>query len=289
MAMQTQFTELDQRLLSPKLWRGFAPPVGGLFPDQASGNEVRGLFDDFENFGAVSPLATSTTYFQSNGNSYLGYNDATVIPTAAAVPGAATPNATTDHGPGVIVMQSDSTLNDIAILQAGSGTMMPFHVNPARMQELAFECRFKVSSITGGQSDIFIGLAGTGACADSGVFTDGGALASNNFLGFTRLGAQGSAMSFGYQRVGGTAGARASVLTLAADTYIKAGFRYHANRKQCSIWMNGEEVATARIGSAITGATPWPSLYMNFCAAINFEATANHQLYIDWWACAQLL
>jgi hypothetical protein len=285
--MQTQFVELDQRLLSPKLWRGFAPPVGGVFPDQASGNDVRGLFDDFENFGAVSPLATATTYFQSNGNSYIGYNDATVVPTAAAVP--STTPSVSENGPGVIVMQSDTTANDIAILQAGSGTMMPFHVNPARMQELAFECRFKVSAITASCSDIFIGLAGTGACADSGVFTDAGALASNNFLGFTRLGTQGSAMSFGYQRVGGTAGTRAGVLTLAADTYIKAGFRYHAARKQCSIWMNGEEVATARIGSAITGATPWPSLYMNFCAAINFEATAAHQLYVDWWACAQLL
>jgi hypothetical protein len=140
-----------------------------------------GLFDDFENFGAVSPLATATTYFQSNGNSYLAYNDATVVPTAAAVP--STTPSVSENGPGVIVMQSDTTANDIAILQAGSGTMTPFHVNPARMQELAFECRFKVSAITASCSDIFIGLAGTGACADSGVFTDAGALASNNFLG----------------------------------------------------------------------------------------------------------
>lgn len=288
--MQTLFSELDTRLLSPRLWKGFAPPVVGSFPDLPSGVEVRGLFDDFENFGAVSALATNTTYFQSNGNSYLAYNDAVVIPTAAAVP--TTTPSVSENGPGVIVMQADNTAavaNDIAILQAGGGTMMPFHVIPSRMQELAFECRFKVSSVAGSQSDIFIGLAGTGACADSGVFTDAGALASNNFLGFTRLGSQGSAMSLSYQRVGGTAAAKANVLTLAADTYIKAGFRYHAARKQLSIWVNGEEVGTARVSSAITGATPWPSLYMNFCAAVNYEATANHQLYIDWWACAQML
>lgn len=286
--MQTLFTELDERLLSPKLWRGFAPPVGGIFPDMPSGNPVRGYFDDFEMFGAVSALATNTTYFQSNGNSYLGYNDATVVPTAAAVP--TTTPSVSENGPGVVVMQAGATANNIAILQAGSGTMMPFHVIPTRMQELAFECRFKVSSIAGSQSDIFIGLAGTGACADNGVFTDAGALASNNFIGFTRLGTQGSSMSLSYQRVSGTAGSRANALsTLVADTYIKAGFRYHAQRKQCSIWVNGEEVASLRIGSSITGATPWPNAYMNFLAAVNYEATAAHQLYVDWWACAQVL
>ncbi len=283
--MQTAFSELDLRLLSPKLWRGLAPPVGNVFPNTPSGNDVRGLFDDFENFGATCPLSTATTFFQSNGNTYIGYNDATVVPTTVAVP-TATPSVS-ENGPGVIVLQADATANDIAILQAGSGVATPFHVVPARNQDLVFECRFKVSSVAASQSDIFIGLAGAGACADSGVFTDGGALASNNFLGFTRLGSQGSAMSLSYQRVGGTASARANVLTLAADTYIKAGFRYHAARRQLSIWMNGEEVASSRIGSSIVGATPWPSLYMNFCAAVNFEATAAHQLFIDWWACAQ--
>lgn len=285
--MQTLFEELDTRLLSPKLWRGFAPPVGGVFPDLPSGNEVRGVFDDFTNFGIASPLATATTYFQSNGNSYLAYNDATVVPTAAAVP-TATPSVS-ENGPGVIVMQSDTTADDIAILQAGSGTMMPFHVIPGRMQDLAFECRFKVSAITASCSDIFIGLAGTGACANSGVFTDAGALASNNFLGFTRLGTQGNTMSLSYQRVSGTAASRANVLTFAADTYIKAGFRYHSARKQLSIWVNGNEVAASRVGSSIVDATPWPNLYMHFLAAVNYEATAAHQLFIDWWACAQML
>ena len=258
--MQTLFGgELDTRLLSAKLWRGFAPPYGGVFPDNASGNEVRGLFDDFSNWGQTTPIATATTYFQSNGNTYLGYNDATVVPTVPAVPGTATPSAT-ENGPGVITMNANTTAaNNIAIIQAGSGTMMPFQVNPLRMQELVFECRFKVSAITASCSDIFIGLAGTGACADSGVFTDAGVLASNNFLGFTRVGTQGSAMSLGYNRVSGTPGTRtiaASSLTLVADTYIKAGFRYHAARKQLSIWVNGNEVVASRIGSSIIDATP---------------------------------
>jgi len=284
--MQVLFDELDTRLLSPKLWRGFAPPIGGLFPYSASGNPVRGLFDDFTGWGKTTPLATSTTYFQSNGITYLGYNDTTVVDTVPAVP--TTTPAVDENGPGVIVMQSDTTDNDIAIIQAGCGTMMPFHVVPTRSQELVFECRFKVSAITVSCSDIFIGLAGTGACANNGVFVDDSAsMASNNFIGFTRLAAQGPLMSFTYQRVGGTEGTEASVLTLVADDYIKAGFRYHAARKQCSVWVDGEEVTAARITSAETGATPWPTLFMNFCAAINYQATAAHTLSLDWWACAQ--
>lgn len=287
--MQTLFTELDTRLLSPRLWKGFAPPVVGSFPDLPSGVEVRGLFDDFDSFGAVSATAANATYFQSNGNSYRGFNDGTTpVITAAAVP--TTTPSVSENGPGVIVLRPDTTAaNNSSVFQAGGGTMMPFHVIPSRMQELAFECRFKVSSVNASESELFIGLAGTGACAAGGVITTGNTLASNNFLGFSRLGSQGSAMSLSYQRVGGTAASKANVLTLAADTYIKAGFRYHAARKQLSIWVNGEEVGTARVASSITGATPWPSLYMNFCAAVNYKATANHQLYVDWWACAQML
>ena len=31
--MNVLWDELDTRLLSPKLWKGFAPPEGGTFPD----------------------------------------------------------------------------------------------------------------------------------------------------------------------------------------------------------------------------------------------------------------
>lgn len=284
--MQVLFDELETRLLSPKLWKGFAPPVGGVFPGTASGNPVIGLFDDFTGFGATCPVSTSTTMFQSNGISYLGYNDTTVVATAPAVP--TTTPSVSENGPGVIVLTADTTDNDLAAIMAGSGTMCPFHVIPSRMQELVFECRVKVSAITASCTNLFIGLAGTGACADSGVFVDNDAsMASNNFLGFQRIGSMGATLDFKYQRVSGTESQKDDVVTLVADTYVKLGFRYHAARKQCSVWVDGEEVTAARVSSAITGATPWPSLYMNFLAATQYQATASHGLYVDWWACAQ--
>lgn len=286
--MQILFDELETRLFSPKLWKGFAPPIAGAFPYSASGNPVIGLFDDFLGFGKTTAAASNVERYASNGIVYQGYGDDTAVETYAAVP--TTTPAVDENGPGVIAMQAHTTDNDISIIQAGGGTMMPFHVIPSRMQELVFECRLKVSAITASCSDIFIGLAGTGAAANNGVLVDDSAsLASNNFLGFTRLATQGSAMSFKYQRVGGTEGTKASVATLVADTYIKLGFRYHAARKQCSIWVDGEEVTASRVSSSVTAATPWPSLYMNFCAAINYQATAAHVMYIDWWACAQMV
>lgn len=295
--MQVLFDELETRLLSPKLWRGFAPPVAGQFPSTASGNPVIGLFDDFVGFGQTCPLSTSTTYYQSNGITYIGYNDTTVDPTDAAVP--TTTPAVDENGPSAIVIQADTTDNDLACIQAGGitaggSTMTPFHVIPTRYQELAFECRIKVSSIhetaTSGETNLFIGLAGTAACANSGVWVDDSAsMASNNFLGFTRMGAMSSTMDFKYQRVSGTESQKDDVVTLVADTYVKLGFRYHASRKQCSVWVDGEEVTAARVSSTITGATPWPSLYMNFLAATQYQATTSHALYIDWWACAQML
>lgn len=289
--MDVMWSELDGgRLLSPSLWKGFAPPVGGVFPGTQSGNPVLGLFDDFNGWGQTAALSTSTTYFQSNGITYLGYNDTTVVPTAPAVP--TTTPAVDENGPGVISLQADTTDNDLAAIMAGCGTMVPFHVIPSRMQELVFECRFKISSIhetaTSGETNLFLGLAGTGACANSGVWVDDSAsMASNDFLGFTRMGAMSSTLDFKYQRVSGTESQKDDVCTMVADTWTKVGFRYHASRKQCSIWVDGTEVTSARVSSTITGATPWPSLYMNFLAAVQYQATTSHVLYLDWWACAQ--
>jgi hypothetical protein len=163
--------------------------------------------------------------------------------------------------------------------------MMPFNVIHATAKDLVFECRFKYSSIAGG-TDFFIGLGGTGAAADSGVRADdSGVLASNNFLGFTRLATGTSALTFTYQRVGGTEATHTGMTTLVADTYLKAGFRWNADYGTCDVYINGAKVHT--VTHAETAATPWPTLYMNFLAEVKYQSTAADIMYIDWWACAQ--
>lgn len=284
--MNVTWEELEPRMLSPKLWSRFAPPIGGAFPYTGSGNPSRGLFDDFNAFGICSPLATSTTYFESNGITYLGYNDTTVVPTAAAVP--TTTPAVDENGPGVIILQPFTDPDDSAVIMAGSGTMVPFAAIVGTSKDLVFETRFKVSAITASCTDLFIGLAGTGACADTGVQADNSStLASNNFLGFTRAGSATSGLTFTVQRVSGTQQEHADIGTIVADTYIKAGFRYNADKQNCTVWIDGEQVH--EVTKAQCAATPWPTLFMTFLAEMKRQATASHQLYIDWWACAQAL
>jgi hypothetical protein len=268
------FSELSgNRLYSPKLWKGFAPPYTGLFETE-SGNPAIGLFDDFLNFAVVRVVTSNAGTYLSNGIAYESFEDDAGI--AQETPGATT-------APGAITLQSGTHDNDAAALQAKG---LPFNAIAASAKELVFETRFKVSAITTACTDLFIGLAGTGAAANSGIQTDDSTtLASNNFLGFVRKAAATSGLTFTVQRGAGTEQAHADVGTLVADTYIKAGFRFNAERKNCSIWINGEQVH--EVTKAQVAAAPWPTLFMNFAAEMKYQATAAHILTIDWWACAQ--
>jgi hypothetical protein len=283
--MHTFSTDFETRLLSPKLWRGFAPPIGGIFPAAPSGNPVIGLFDDFNGWGTVAPLASNVAYFQSNGITYKSFQD------DAGGIAAATPTTTPsvdENGPGVVSLTAGNTDNDDCVIQAGAATMMPFNVIYTTAKDLVFECRFKYSSIADGDTDFFIGLFGTGGAADNGWLLDNSAaFADNDLLGFTRTLATGtSGLTLVYDRVGGTTGTHATgIHTLVADTYVKVGFRWRSIEKTLDVYADGEYVT--RVVRTTTDGTPWPTLYMNFLAGIKYQATTQDVMYLDWWACAQ--
>jgi len=285
--MKVLWNELDTRLFSPKLWSGFAPPIGGVFQSTASGNPAIGLFDDFVGFGRTTPLASNVSWYQSNGITYKSFEDDDAG-IAAAVP--TTTPAVDANGIGVVGMTAGNTDNDDCVMQAGGATMMPFNVIQATAKELVFECRVKYSSIADGDTDFFFGLFGTGGAANNGWIGDNPAAvtdcANNDLLGFMRLPATGtSALLFVYDRVGGATASHSSIHTIVADTYFKAGYRFNYDRKTLDVYINGALVHT--VTKAETGATPWPLLYMNFLAGIKYQATTQDVMYIDWWACAQ--
>jgi len=286
--MNVLFSELETRLLSPKLWKGFAPPVAGRFLATASGNPVVGLFDDFEGFGRTCAAASGVAYYQSNGITYKSFEDDDGS-IQAAVP--TTTPAVDANGIGVICLTAGNTDNDDTVIQAGGNqgtTMCPFNVIYATAKDLVFECRFKYSSIADGDTDFFIGLFGTGAAADNGwLANDSANFADNDLLGFTRTLATGtSGLTFVYDRVGGTTGTHATgIHTLVADTYVKVGFRWRMQEKCCDIYADGEYVT--RVARTTCDGTPWPTLYMNFLAGVKYQATTQDKMYIDWWACAQ--
>jgi hypothetical protein len=247
-----------------------------------------GLFDDFNAWGFIGAISSTSAWSQSNGISYLHYIDGdaglnAVEGIQAAVP--STTPAVDQNGFGVIQIEPDTDSDDDIVTMAGGGFMVPFNVIPGTAKDLAFETRFKIDDITASETDFFIGLGGTGACANTGVLSDStGTLSSNNFLGFGRWDAETN-LRFAYQRASGTQAEIDDCHTLVADTYLKAGFRYYAATRTCGIFINGELFDT--VTRAETGATPWPTLYMNFINSIKMQATTTHTLYIDWWACAQ--
>lgn len=270
--------------LSPQLWANM-PLEAMLAGDRSVGIA---LFDDFNAFGPCGAISSTTGWFQSNGISYLAYidGDAGVMATPGiniAVP-STTPSVDA-NGPGVIMLSPDNDDNDDVVIQAGGGVQMPFNLISASAGDLVFEARWKYSSIAGG-TDFFLGLGGTGAAANNGVRADNsGALASNNFIGFTRLATGTSSLTFTYQRASGTEATHTGMATLVADTYVKTGFRYNQARHTCEVYVNDVKVHT--VTNAETGATPWPTLWMNFISHVKYQSTAMDDLYIDWWACAQ--
>lgn len=267
--------------LSSLLWQGVPTDMIFGFGDRGVGI---GLFDDFVGFGKTTAAASNVERYASNGITYIGWGDDTAVETVPSVP-TTTPSVDA-NGPSVIQLQTHTTDNDSTSIMAGGGTMCPFNVIQASAGLLVFETRIKYSSIAGG-TDFFIGLGGTGACANDGCRADNsGVLASNNFLGFTRLATGTSSLTFTYQRVGGTEATHTGMHTMVADTWFKAGFRFDPTTKQCTVWIDGEKVHT--VTRTETGATPWPTLYMNFLAEVKYQSTAADILFCDWWACAQM-
>lgn len=297
--MNLGFTEFDSnRLFSPKLWKGMAPPLGtGLFETQ-SGNPAIGVFDDFVGFGGV--LSTNTGSYYSGPNRYISYQTASTLLTNVAL--TPTPASVAPTSIGAIIFQPTAGIsdNDQITLQWGGHELtpygcFPFSVIPGMSKDLVFECRFKVSAITDGLGDLFIGLAGAAGVAVSAsavpITQTASAMATTvSHLGFHKLSGDGDKIDLSYERASGTVATKADVGTLVADTYIKAGFRWDAHTKTCRVFIDGAEVTGSRVSSTTSGATPWPNDYMApVLASMQVDGTTAMTMTVDWYACAQYI
>ena len=293
------FTELhSNRLFSPKLWRGLAPPMtSGPFVSP-SGNPAIGCFDDFVGFGGT--LSSTTGSYYSGVNRYLSYQTASTLLTNVAL--TPTPASVAPTSVGAIIFQPVAGVvdNDQISLQWGGHELtpfgsFPFSVIPNMSNDLAFECRLKVNTISDNIGDIFIGLAGAAGVAPAAVSvpitqTPDTLATTVSLLGFHKLAGVGDKFDFVYERASGTTASKTDVATLVADTYIKLGFRYSSQRKTVSLFVDGAEVTSKRVAASITGATPWPNDYMApMIATMQVDGTTGMTPTVDWWACAQYL
>lgn len=297
MALLT-WNELDSgRLFSPKLWKGLAPPCTGLF-QTPSGNPAIGVFDDFLGFGGV--LSTNTGTYYSGMNRYVSYQTASTLLTNVAL--TPTPASVAPTSIGAIIFQPVAAVtdNDQTTLLWGGHELtpygcFPFSVIPGMSKDLVFECRLKVNVITDNIGDLFIGLAGAAgvnvAASAVPITQTADTMATTvSHLGFHKLSGDGDKLDLAYERASGTAASKADVGTLVADTYIKAGFRYHSHTKTVSVWIDGAEVVASRVAAATTAATPWPNDFMApVLASMQVDGTTAMNMTVDWYACAQYI
>ena len=224
--MDTHFDEISNRHFSPRLWRGFGAPTSmnptGSSYQSPSGNSVFGFFDDFHTFNATTLVGPYSHLL-----------------TAGCTAALAADTATTK---GILALAVDgNAAGDEAVLKWGGTLSAPFRLAD---NELAFECRLAVSAITAAKWSWGVGLGQADMITTDLLFVDTtGALADRNFLGYSHLQAEGAAIDGAYRVTGQTyqdGSNKTKLDTLhnaVATTYVKLGFRYHANPRSVE-WLS---------------------------------------------------
>lgn len=284
--MLLTFDDFDSRLISSRLWKGFAPPSAmgplGTNFEGPSGNSAFGFFDNFHSFHATT-LEGPYLILEGTGCTVEQIAD-------------------TATEKGIVQMSLDGNAdNDEAVLQWGRGLGAPFKLDD---KDLVFECRFALSATTASKFDIAFGLGDSGMGATDKVFADGGTLATDaDFLGFSHLAADATAahldgsymVASGTHQDGDTKTKLNALIQPVANTYVKAGFRYRAHPKTVEWYVNGVMpgglITPARLTASEVGASSFPSgtLLAPIFALKAQSADTALTCKIDWWGCAQQL
>ena len=275
--------ELDNgRLLSPKLWKGMAPPAGiGSFETQ-SGNPAIGFFDDFYVVGTTG----------EGGYGFVGTGSGSVLQIASD-------GITDSTGMGIVRLLNTGADADEAMIFWGNALDAPFKLTG---NDLVFEARVKLSDITESSHGLFIGLASTGACATVQCITDDDAIfATADFLGYQQLKGETTAIDGMYQVSGKTNvdGATSgftgldTLATIGVTNYIKLGFRFNAGNGTVQWFVDGVEQTDGLLKVTDADANEADSFpdgsYMTPIACLYNDGDTAANLDIDWWACSQYI
>lgn len=216
-----RMTGSDIFTLSQSLWGGIKPEMIFGMRDRQYGWGVR---DDFTNLGLVTAISSGVAYYQSEGNFYRSYEERsgststqaiTIDNTGYTVPsglpittpfGGNPPNTNTQNTaitalysnpaviptPGQIKFNPSNNAADRAFLSMGSMTsstnvapFFPYLASNQTPSVLAFECRVKLSSINTQLTNLFIGLAASGAAQSTNPIASNTAFSTTpDLLGF---------------------------------------------------------------------------------------------------------
>lgn len=278
---QLTFSELDWRGLSPKLWGGFAPPVGGKFQSTASGNPAFGFFDDFMDYHGTSLY---------DGYFTLGTGTGTVLRTASNLD-TSTAAQKLATGLGIVNMLATAD-NDEGIIAWGNGLDAPFKLDNAYgFGDLCFECRVLFDILLASDFCFYIGLAELGAQATTKLFGGAQAVdATYDKLGFNHLLADSTGINTVYEVGGQTAGGTDDIHTTVASQYVKLGFKWDSVLNRVKFFVNGVEQTSYEVnGRTVTAGTFPDDNFMTPMAMIGTDQATDMTAKLDWWACAQYI
>jgi hypothetical protein len=241
---------------------------------QRQGNSNNGLFQriDFSKFRTSTSFGSEAYYDQ--GFKAFGDTGATISAVAAQAGG--------------VTLASDGDNEGASI----ASMVLPFQISRSH-KRLAFEARIKTSTIADTKHGFFLGLAGTATLSATVPITAAGALADINLCGFHRLEGDGDYVDTVYKADGVTqVTVQSDAQVLAADTYIKLGFRYEPVGDLGSYYLrffaNGLPLSTAYQVASAAG-TDFPNdVPLGFIfAVLNATASTPGSTTIQWAQIAQ--
>jgi hypothetical protein len=239
--------------------------------DQINAGEREGwvFFDDFINMPALS--------IDADLHKYAAYID---------TGGTITQGAASEYGE--LAIATDTTDNDEAWISTGGNTggLAKFILQASAVPHtIAFEARWKKSSITTGGT--FVGFGEEGLAA-ANTIADTGSIADKDYIGFFTPEADPDGTDFVYNKESGANPTIniADAHTIVADTYVKTGFLYHylnPDDKQIKSFINGVRQGTYVTKTQVDDATNFPGgEEMALLAGVKNTSAAANTLTLDW-------
>lgn len=247
----------------------------------------------FDDFTFVPSLTSATTAV--NRWPYMSYIDTSntivALETAKTI--------------GVLVIATDNTDNDGPIICLPGDKSVCFMLDDntaADRRKMWQDYRWKKSSVTDNQAAVFLGLAEETRTVNDGLMTDDSAIviATIDAIGFRVLQDNGEELDFTWQKASQTNQEIAHIATianensattgLAADTYVKTGFKYdpkESTANRIKVYVNNKTHATKVTGTQMAAATfPDGEELVWYAGLKNGEGTAC-SLSLDWIRMAQ--
>lgn len=279
------FSELDWRGLSPKLWKGFAPPVGGKFQSTASGNPAFGFFDDFLEYGGTS---------LDQGYYILGTGTGTALPadTNYDSSSAAQKLAT---GLGIVNMLATADNDEAIIAGGGSASGADFKLDHSvGYGDLVFECRVLSDILLVDDWAWFIGLIEAGGQATAQCFdVNQDPASTDDQLGFLKLMADTTGVDTYCKNQATADQGTVDIHANVASQYVKLGFKWSSLADRVSFFVDGVEQTSFALDkrtltAALADCFPDDNYMTPIICVVTDQAT-DMTMKVDWWACAQYL